>query len=198
MIEFNKLLIFKIIYLLVAYLVVSDYQNHDLAMAILFLPYLTTSIIVYRKFEQLMRSKHHIILSKSNFNFWNIGFAGLVVLLCLFDLTIYTGLLLLSALTYLFIEYTISKRRILTINNSGIDALGKNKHRKLKEITSLEIYPNNVEFRFNKNEILQINKNDLIHPTWTEFVDRITHINAHKQETTTTLFQKKIVNLLND
>ena len=83
-----------------------------------------------------------------------------------------------STLIYLFCEYTVSKRRIISISESGIDELGKNKHREIKEITSFNVYPNNVEIRFNKTEILQINKNELVHPNWEDFTKRIAEINT--------------------
>ena len=83
-----------------------------------------------------------------------------------------------STLIYLFCEYTVSKRRIISISESGIDELGQNKHREIKEITSFNVYPNNVEIRFNKTEILQINKNELVHPNWEDFTKRIVEINT--------------------
>ena len=79
----------------------------------------------------------------------------------------------------LFLEYTVSKRRVITITENGIDELGKNKHRKLDEITSLNIYPNNVEFRFNEKEILQINKSELVQPNWNVFLKNIAEIKTY-------------------
>jgi hypothetical protein len=148
-------------------------------MVLFFLPYLISSILLFRKFEKITESENHIMLSTSNFNVWDIAFVGLIVYFCISNLTFYTGILLFSALLYLFFEYTVSKRRVISIDDSGFDELGKNKHRGLNEITSLEIYPNNIEFKFNENEILQINKNELVRPEWNTFVNRIGDVKTY-------------------
>lgn len=118
------------------------------------------------------------MLSKSNFDFWNLGFSGLIIAFCLTNLSTYTGVLLLLVIVHILLDYTVSKRRILFIDKEGINELGKNKFREIREITSLEIHPNNVEFRFNEYEILQINKNELVQPKWNDFVKRITEIKS--------------------
>ena len=177
--KFSKSLIFKTIYLAVAYLVIFQFENFKLAMILIFLPYLISSIVSYHKFEKSTENKSHIMLSKSSFDFWNLVFIALIVAFCISDLNIYTGILLLLALIQIFLEYTVSKRRVLFIDENGIDELGKDKHRELKEITSLEIYPNNVEFRFNEYEILQINQNELVRPKWDDFVKIITEIKTY-------------------
>lgn len=179
MIKFNEIEILKLLYIIIAYFVIREFDNYQLILVLLFLPYLSSSILAYKKFENITRSKSYVMLSKGNFDFWNIGFAGLIAVFCLSQLNIYTGILFFSTLIYLFFEYTVSKRRIISINESGIDELGKNKYRELKEITSFNIYPNNVEIRFNKSEILQINKNELVHPNWEDFVERIAYIKTY-------------------
>ncbi|WP_165150153.1 hypothetical protein [Aequorivita sp. KMM 9714] len=162
------------------YLIIYELENYELAMLVIFLPFLISSILTFRKFDIFTsENKNHVMLSKSNYNFWNIGFALLIALFCIKNLTIYTGILLLFALAFLFLEYTVSKRRVLTIDESGIVEFGKDKHRNINEITSINIYPNNVEFRFNENEILQINQNDLVQPEWNDFIERITKIKTY-------------------
>ena len=179
MIKFSKILIFKVIYLAVFYFIIYEFENYELAMVILFLPFLVSSILSFRKFEKITESKKYVMLSKSNYNNWSFIFVAFLIFFCVKNLTIYTGILLLLALIFLFLEYTISKRRVITISEDGIDELGKDKHRKLNEITSLNIYPNNVEFRFNETEILQINQNELIQPKWNVFLENIAEIKTY-------------------
>ncbi|MFD2562623.1 hypothetical protein [Aquimarina rubra] len=148
-------------------------------MILIFLPYLISSFLSYQKFEKIIDDNSHIMLSKNNFDYWNLGFILLIVALCISNLNVYTGILIMLTLIYLFLEYTVSKRRVLFIDKNGIDELGKDKHRKINEITSLEIYTNNVEFRFNEYEILQINQNELVRPNWDDFVKRITELKTY-------------------
>ncbi|GAA0732557.1 hypothetical protein GCM10009430_45810 [Aquimarina litoralis] len=179
MIKFGKSVIFKIIYVLVGYVILFQFKNFELALILIFLPYLISSILSYQKFEKSIDNENHIMLSKSNFDYWNFGFVALIVIFCISDLNTYTAILLILSLIYLFFEYTVSKRRIIFIDKNGIDEFGKDKHREMNEITSLEIYPNNVEFRFNEYEILQINQNELVRPNWDDFVIRITELKTY-------------------
>lgn len=177
--KFSKIMIFKVVYLVLFYFIIYKFENYELAMVILFLPFLISSIITFRKFDKITESEKHVMLSKSNYSYWNFGFVALLMYFCFKEITIYTGILLLFAVIFLFLEYTVTKRRIITISEEGIDELGKDKHRELNEITSLNIYPNNVEFRFNENEILQINQNELVQPNWNVFLENIAEIKTY-------------------
>ncbi|MGY3795175.1 hypothetical protein [Aquimarina sp. 433] len=179
MIKFDKSVIFKIIYVLVGYVILFQFKNFELALILIFLPYLISSILSYQKFEKSIDNENHIMLSKSNFDYSNFGFVALIVIFCISDLNAYTAILLTLSLIYLFLEYTVSKRRVIFIDKNRIDEFGKDKHREMNEITSLEIYPNNVEFRFNEYEILQINQNELVRPNWEDFVIRITELKTY-------------------
>ena len=179
MIKYSKTLIFQLIYLAVFYFIIYEFENFEIAMVVFFLPFLASSIMTYRKFEKITESSKYVMLSKSNFNYWNFVFIALLIFFCLKELTIYTGILLLFGLTFLFLEYSVSKRRVITISENGIDEIGENKHRELSEITSLNIYPNNVELRFNETEILQINKNELVQPKWNDFLENIAEIKTY-------------------
>ncbi|EAQ40322.1 hypothetical protein MED134_06194 [Dokdonia sp. MED134] len=176
--KIGKTILMQAIYLILFYFIIYRFKNYELAMLIFFIPFLTYSILTFRKFEKITESKTYIMLSKSNYNYWNIGFVVLIIFLCLQEITIYKVVLLTFAIIYLFLEYTISKRRVIDITKNGIDELGKNKHRELNEITMLNIYPNNVEFRFNQTEILQINQNELLQPSWNNFLENIEEIQS--------------------
>lgn len=177
--KIGKSILFQVLYLILLYFVIYKFENYELAMLIFFVPYLVSSIITFKKFEKITETKNYVMLSKSKHNYWNIGFIALLMFICIKELTIYTGVLLMFSIIVLFLEYTVSKRRVITITENGIDELGKNKHRKLDEITSLNIYPNNVEFRFNEKEILQINKSELVQPNWNVFLKNITEIKTY-------------------
>ena len=176
--KIGKTIIVQALYLILFYFVIYRFENYELAMLIFFTPFLAHSILTYRKFEKITESNEHVMLSKNNYNYWNIGFVALIIFLCVQQITIYKGILISFAVIYLFLEYTISKRRVIIITKNGIDELGKDKHRELNEITMLNIYPNNVEFRFNQNEILQINQNELLQPSWNNFLENIEEIQS--------------------
>lgn len=175
----SKTLIFYITYLAIFYLVIYRFENFELAMVILFIPFLISSILTFRKFERITKSEKYVMLSKSNYNYWEFGFIALIIFFCIQEISIYKGILMLFAIISLFLEYTVSKRRVITISKNGITEIGKNKHRELNEITSFTIYPNNVELRFNEAEIFQINQNELVHPNWNTFLKDMLEIKTY-------------------
>ncbi|MFV8226455.1 hypothetical protein [Christiangramia aquimixticola] len=182
MYKLSNSIILKTIYLVLAYLVIFVIETFELALILTFLPYLINSIVSYLKFDKSTANKNQIILSKSNFDFLNLVFIAIIIAFCISDINIYTGILLLLALVQIFLEYTVSKRTVLFIDKNGIDEFGKDKHRDLKDITSLEIYPNNIEFRFKEYEILQINQHELVRPNWEDFVKKITDIKTYAKK----------------
>jgi len=181
----NKILniLSKIAFLALGYFVIFEKENYELLLLLLFIPYLTTTIINYRKFEKITKDNNYIMLSKSNYDYGNFIIVGFIVFICIRDLTIYTGILLAISLVFLFLEYTMSKRRVLTLSKSGIKEISKKKDRTLDQITCFDINSNNVELIFNEIEILQINKNELINPSWENFVAQMTELKTYANNT---------------
>ncbi|MCT8341237.1 hypothetical protein MG296_14315 [Flavobacteriaceae bacterium TK19130] len=161
------------------FVIISWYENLRFGLIIISFPFLIIAIKSYLQFEKTFDNERYIRLTKSDFDFWKIGIALLVMVICIWNIDIYFGIVFVFAGIYLYTEYTISKNRIIKFDENGFDVVGKEKHRGIEEISSIEIHPNNVEIRFREYEILQINKYELIDTKWESFIERINGIKTH-------------------
>ncbi|WP_196888132.1 hypothetical protein [Aureivirga sp. CE67] len=158
------------------------YDNYTLFMMLAFIPYFISGLFLFRKYLKSLDDKNFVMLTKSNFDYLNIAFLLFIISLSWAGQDMYLYILSSLAFICLVLNILISKKRILNITKEGVFELGKGKHRKIEEITSLNIFPNNVEITFNKNEILQINKHELVKPKWEEFLENIHEMNNKKEK----------------
>lgn len=158
------------------------FKYEDLALMVLcFLisPFITL-VIAYIEFEKVTSGNDYIMLSKKPVKDWKWGFFIVVLVIGLKDITAFSIILMFLVGVYAFLSYTISKRRTFILNASGIKELNiQEKKRDISEVTHFDIYGNNVEMRFNNNEILQINKNELLYPKWDIFISQMSELELY-------------------
>ncbi|MDC9723281.1 MAG: hypothetical protein PSN34_11020 [Urechidicola sp.] len=138
----------------------------------------------YIQFAVAKKKQPHILLSVNNYDYSKFIVIIIMFAFVIFNLksySVYYLYFLPFLIIVLYLQFLKSKRRVLVIDKNGINDLVNPKLRKLEEITSLDIHSNNVEIRFNKVEILQINKNDLLLPPWGEFIDNINELKENLQ-----------------
>ena len=144
------------------------------------IPLFITLVIAYIEFEKVTSGNDYIMLSKKTEQDWKLGFFIVVLIMALKNITAYSVILMILVGLYAFLTYTISKRRTFILNTSGIKELNiQKKKRVISEVTHFDIYGNNVEMRFNNNEILQINKNELLYPKWDVFISQMNQLELH-------------------
>lgn len=137
-------------------------------------------IITYIEFEKITSGNDYIMLSKKSVKDWKWGFFIMILVIGLKDITAFSIILMFLVAVYAFLTYTISKRRTFIINTSGVKELNiQQKKRDISEITHFDIYGNNVEMRFNHDEILQINKSELLYPKWDTFISQMNELELY-------------------
>ncbi|MFI2744371.1 hypothetical protein ACG2LH_16670 [Zhouia sp. PK063] len=164
---------------LAALITVCFYHTYTWAIIIGCHPYMGIAFVNYSRFIKSMGSKDIVMLCKRGMMLPQLLVSLLILIYAVNTINLLNGLLILAVLGYLFLEYTVTKRRTFIINNKGVEEIGKDKYRDFTAITSLEIYPNNIEFRFHENEILQLNSFEVMKPSWEQLVAQITELKAN-------------------
>lgn len=160
------------------------YEHFELMILLIFIPFFILMILTYIDFEKITRGNDYIMLSKKSIADWKWIFLILIIMVCLKNLTVYSGILIAVIIVHTFLWYTVSKRRVFVINESGVREVNiQEKKRELSEITRFDIYGNNVEMKFNEKEILQINKNELLYPKWDTFVSQMNALDVYVNDT---------------
>ena len=158
------------------------FKNEDFALMMLcfLIPPFITLIIAYIEFEKITSGNDYVMLSKKTVQDWKWGFFILILIIGLKNITAYSVILMILVAVYAFLVYTMSKRRTFIVNTSGVKELNiQQKKRDISEITHFDIYGNNVEMRFNNDEILQINKSELLYPKWDIFISQMNELKLY-------------------
>lgn len=163
-----------IIYFIVAFLILKNNDDIGLMFLIILSPVYIRIIIDYFEYLKTISLNKHILLNKSsNHRYHNVIFYVLGLFFSAIYINYYSLAFIVIILITGYFDYLQTKRRAIIIDKEGVRDVIEDKKRELSEITLFEIHPNNIEIRFSKVEILQLNKNEILSPSWEELVTQM-------------------------
>jgi len=154
---------------------IDEIINYEVIFSICLFYFLIEVLLKYLRYNNISKEKNYVMLSKSDYSilFYLIIIALNVFLFIKQTNTLFTVIFIFISFVLILFDYVISKKRFIKFENDIIQTIDKRKDRKTSEITSFEIYPNNIEIIFNDKEILFIYQRDVIYPKWEVFTSKM-------------------------
>jgi hypothetical protein len=165
------LLTLLVIFLLAYYFFADD--KDGLLLMIFIGSICVVAVSEFIKSQKLQGSNKAAFINKSMYN------SGMF-LIPFFLLTLYkdfsdgyTLIAFFLGLLTALLHYITHRRRIIVFHHDKIEDFNDSVDKDLSQVTSFNVYENNVEIIFNNTEILQINKHELSIPSWEIFSERM-------------------------
>ena len=150
-----------------------SFSNSGLFFFIFMIAVLVRDLVDYRKHWKLLQTSRIAILNKNQFNIATLLFPIFIASFTLEYKDFYTYAAIAFSFGSVILHLITKRRRIIVFHENSIEDLGGQSNKKVDQISSFQIFKNNIEIVFNKKEVLQINKNELLIPDWSVFANRM-------------------------